>query len=56
MKKTKCANCGKVMFTHLKNRMGDFDLVFCDKLCESEYKNPHLKERYGRKHTGHKGA
>ena len=41
MYKTKCANCGKVMFTFAKDRLGNISAVFCSRACEGEvrYKN-----------------
>lgn len=56
VKKTKCANCGKVMFTYMTDQQGNIPTVFCDNLCESEFKNPQLKGRYGRKRAGQKGS
>lgn len=38
MFKTKCAHCGKEMFTYAKNKAGTLPTVFCSKACEANKK------------------
>ena len=35
---TKCAGCGKTMYTYAKNKMGELEKVYCSKVCEGKVK------------------
>ena len=49
MVETQCPNCGKTQYTYIRGMRGEIPAVFCDKVCETEYKNPSLVRKYGRK-------
>lgn len=49
MVETNCPNCGKPQYTFLKGMRGEIATVYCSKLCETEHKNPHLKQRFKNK-------
>jgi len=40
---TKCAGCGKILFTFAQNKRGDLPKVYCSKICESA---ANYKERF----------
>lgn len=37
--KTKCAKCGKEMFTYAKDKLGNLPIVFCSTACEANARN-----------------
>lgn len=36
MFETKCAKCGKQMYTYAKDRLGTLPKVYCGKICEGQ--------------------
>lgn len=43
MFKTKCAECGKEMYTYAKDRLGTLPVVYCSKICKA---NAQYKKRF----------